>query len=143
MHDARRPSDSADRYPGYDVLAKWSGPSWNEKTREVISRRLAIGSEPKFFNAEEFATVTAIAARIVPQPTGRAPVPIAGLVDHKLDQRGHGRLPRAGHAARRRGVARRVEGARCRGAGRLQNALFGVGQSHCRTCCSEECRPAS
>lgn len=85
MHDTRRPSESGDRYPGYDVLAKWSGPSWNEKTREVISRRLAIGSEPKFFTAEEFVTVTAIAARIVPQPRGRAPVPIAGLVDYKLE----------------------------------------------------------
>ncbi|WP_407157011.1 gluconate 2-dehydrogenase subunit 3 family protein [Bradyrhizobium sp. STM 3557] len=85
MHDARRPSDSDDRYPGYDVLAKWSGPSWNEKTREVISRRLALAPEPKFFTAEEFATVTAIAARIIPQPLGRPPVPIAALVDHKLD----------------------------------------------------------
>jgi hypothetical protein len=85
MHDPRRPSDSPDRYPDYNVLAKWSGPSWNEKTREVISRRLAIGPEPRYFSADEFATVTAIAARIIPQPIGRAPVPIAGLVDHKLD----------------------------------------------------------
>jgi len=85
MHDMRRPSDSRDRYPGYDVLAKWSGPSWNEKTREVISRRLAIAPEPKFFTAEEFTTVAAIAARIVPQPASRPPVPIAALVDRKLD----------------------------------------------------------
>ena len=85
MHDTRRPSHGGDRYPGYDVLAKWPGPSWNEKTREVISRRLAIAPEPKFFTVEEFATVTAIAARIIPQPAGRPPVPIAALVDRKLD----------------------------------------------------------
>jgi len=83
MHDTRRPSAN-DRYPGYDVLAKWSGMSWNEKTREVISRRLAIGPEPKFFTAEEFVTVTAIAARIVPQPSNRPPIPVAALVDDKL-----------------------------------------------------------
>jgi hypothetical protein len=85
MHDPRRSPDGGDRYPGYDVLAKWSGPSWNDKTREVISERLAIGPEPKFFTAEEFATVAAIAARIVPQPTSRPPVPVAALVDRKLD----------------------------------------------------------
>lgn len=72
------------RYPGYDVLSKWLTPSWNEKTREVITRRLAIGGEPKFFTAEEFKTVTAIAARIVPQPTNRPPIPVASLVDDKL-----------------------------------------------------------
>jgi hypothetical protein len=86
MHDTRRRSDSGDRYPGYDVLTKWSGPSWNEKTREVITWRLSIAPEPKFFSAEEFATVTAIAARIVPQPVTRPPVPIAALVDRKLDR---------------------------------------------------------
>jgi len=85
MHDPRRRSDNSDRYPGYDVLAKWSGPSWNEKTREVIGQRLAIAPEPRFFTAEEFTTVTAIAARIIPQPAGRPPVPIAAMVDRKLD----------------------------------------------------------
>jgi hypothetical protein len=87
VHDPRRSSsDSGDRYPGYDVLAKWSGPSWNDKTREVITRRLSIAPEAKFFTGDEFATVMAIAARIVPQPAGRPPVPIAALVDRKLDR---------------------------------------------------------
>jgi len=84
MRDPKR--SSRDEYPGYDVLAKWSGPSWNEKTREVIRRRLAIAPEPRFFTAEEFETVSAIAARIVPQPTTRPPVPVAALVDRKLDE---------------------------------------------------------
>jgi hypothetical protein len=84
MHDFKR--SSREKYPGYDVLSKWSGPSWNEKTREVIRRRLAIASEPRFFTADEFETVTAIAARIVPQPTTRPPIPVAALVDRKLDE---------------------------------------------------------
>jgi hypothetical protein len=72
------------RFPGYDVLSKRQGPSWNAKTREVIARRLSIGSQPKFFTADEFLTVLAVADRIVPQPTTRSPIPVAALVDHKL-----------------------------------------------------------
>jgi len=84
MHKSR-PFHRNSRYPDYDVLEKRDTPSWNEKTREVIARRLAIGSErPKFFSADEFLTVDAIAARIVPQPEGRPPIPVAGLVDEKL-----------------------------------------------------------
>ncbi len=74
----------ADRYPGYDVLAKRNTPSWNETTRQVINRRLAVPREPRFLTADEFATLGAIAARIVPQPASRAPIPVAALVDEKL-----------------------------------------------------------
>jgi len=74
----------ADRYPGYDVLAKRHGPSWNAQTRRVIEERLAVSREPRFLSAEEFATLEAIASRIVPQPAGRPAVPVAALVDDKL-----------------------------------------------------------
>lgn len=81
----RDPShDVRSRYPGYDVLSKRQSPSWNEQTRRVVTRRLALGGPPRFFSDEEFQTVTAIASRIVPQPTTRAPVPVAALVDDKL-----------------------------------------------------------
>lgn len=73
------------RYPGYDVLTKWDGPSWNDKTREVISHRLAVKTEPRFFTDEEFATLTALASRIVPQPPSRPAIPVAALLDRKLD----------------------------------------------------------
>jgi gluconate 2-dehydrogenase subunit 3-like protein len=76
--------DSGDRYPGYDVLAKWSGPSWNDKTRDVITRRLSITPDSRFFTPDEYATVCAIAERLIPQPGDRPPVPIAALVDRKL-----------------------------------------------------------
>jgi hypothetical protein len=75
-----------DRFPGYDVLSKRWTPSWNQKTREVINRRLALPNEPRFLTVEEFALVTAIAARIVPQPGHRPPVPVAALIDHQLDR---------------------------------------------------------
>ena len=73
-----------DRYPGYDVLAKRQTPSWNEQTRRVIDRRLAVPRTPRFFSEAEFATVEAIAARIVPQPSHRPPIPVAALIDTKL-----------------------------------------------------------
>jgi hypothetical protein len=72
------------RFPGYDVLSKRQGVSWNDKTRAVIDRRLSIGSEPQFFTAEEFLTVVAAANRIVPQPPTRSAIPVAGLIDLKL-----------------------------------------------------------
>jgi hypothetical protein len=80
MHDGK----SGERYPGYDVLAKRNTPSWNEKTRQVIDQRLSVPREPRFFTAEEFATVVAIAARIVPQRGDRPHVPVAALIDNKL-----------------------------------------------------------
>ena len=78
------PNERTSRFPGYDVLAKRAGPSWNDKTREVIERRLSIEAGPRFFTAEEFLTVRAAADRIVPQPLGRPQIPVAELVDHKL-----------------------------------------------------------
>jgi hypothetical protein len=74
----------SDRYPGYNVLDKRHTPSWNEQTRRVIDKRMAIPREPQFMSAQEFATVSALAALIVPQPRDRPPVPVAALVDQKL-----------------------------------------------------------
>ena len=72
------------RFPGYDVMAKRHTPSWNSKTREVINARLAVSPTPHFFTEAEFATVAALAARIVPQRRDRPPIPVPSLVDHKL-----------------------------------------------------------
>lgn len=93
------------RYPGYDVLKKRRTPSWNETTRRAIDARLAVPRDPRFFTAEEFATVEALAARIVPQRPGRPPIPVAALVDEKLHAgRGDGYrsagTPREGEAWR-------------------------------------------
>ncbi|MBV8890080.1 MAG: gluconate 2-dehydrogenase subunit 3 family protein [Alphaproteobacteria bacterium] len=95
-----------DRYPGYDVLAKRHTPSWNAQTRRVIDARLALPAEPRFFSEEEWATLGAVCARIVPQPKNRPPIPVAALVDHKLNsgnQDGYrnAKLPPMGEAWRR------------------------------------------
>ena len=74
----------AERFPGYDVLAKRTTPSWNAQTRRVVDQRLAVPREPRFFSADEFRTLDAIAARVTPQPAHRPPVPVAALVDDKL-----------------------------------------------------------
>jgi hypothetical protein len=75
-----------DLYPGYDVLAKRDGPSWNAKTRAVLDERLGLGPQTRrFFDEAEWSTLTALAERIVPQPADRSdPVPVAALVDDKL-----------------------------------------------------------
>lgn len=86
MHDPRFRQGEGTRYPGYDVLSKRTGPSWNDPTRRAVTRRLAIDQTPHFFTAAEFQTVTAIAARIVPQPSTRSPVPVTSLIDQKLNQ---------------------------------------------------------
>jgi Gluconate 2-dehydrogenase subunit 3 len=96
-----------DRYPGYDVLSKRDTPSWNEKTREVIDRRLAIDPSARcFFDDAEWLTLRAVCARIVPQPAERPPVPLAAMIDARLhEDRGDGyrdsRLPPMGEAWRR------------------------------------------
>ena len=94
------------RFPGYDVLAKRHSPSWNEKTRQVIDARLALPREPRFLTPEEFGTLEAVCARILPQPADRPPVPLAAMVDAKLhDNNGDGyrdhRLPQLRDAWRR------------------------------------------
>lgn len=94
------------RFPGYDVLAKRHTPSWNEQTRQVIDRRLAVPREPRFFGEAEWRTLEAVCGRIVPQPKTRPPVPTAAMVDAKLlKNKGEGyrdyRLPPLREAWRR------------------------------------------
>lgn len=73
-----------DLFPGYDVMAKRLSLSWNDKTRDVINHRLAVPREPRFLAPDLFAVLEAAAARIVPQPSDRPPVPVAAYVDQKL-----------------------------------------------------------
>src|SRR5665213_861897 len=95
-----------DRYPGYDVLDKRWTQSWNEKTRQVIDRRLAIPEGPRFFSPDEWLTLGAICERIMPQPGNRPPVPLPTFVDQKmadglLDGYRYAQLPPQGEAWRR------------------------------------------
>ncbi|MCB8878336.1 gluconate 2-dehydrogenase subunit 3 family protein [Acidisoma silvae] len=95
-----------DRYPGYDVLAKRRTPSWNEPTRQVVNRRLAVPREPRYLTPPLFTVLDAVCQRILPQPTDRPPVPLAALVDDKLftglqDGFRYARMPDQGEAWRR------------------------------------------
>ena len=78
-------------YDGYKVLSKWNSPSFDEATREVLTRRLAAPTEPRFFSDEAWRLVEAIAARILPQPERAEPIPLAALIDAFFaDGRGQG-----------------------------------------------------
>jgi hypothetical protein len=95
-----------DRFPGYDVLAKRRTPSWNEPTRQVVNRRLAVPREPRFLSSDLFVVLDAVCQRIVPQPKDRPPVPLAALVDTKLftnlqDGFRYAEMPDQGEAWRR------------------------------------------
>lgn len=76
----------ADRFPGYDVLAKRGGPSWNPKTRAVMDARIALAVDPEVLGPTRTATLQAIADRIAPPPPGRAPVNSAALLIDKIRQ---------------------------------------------------------
>jgi hypothetical protein len=71
-------------YAGYDVLAKWDSPSWDERTREVVSRRLTDLPPRRFFDETEWQTLEAICARLIPQPDRSQPIPIVPWIDEKL-----------------------------------------------------------
>jgi len=78
-------------YPGYNVLDKFDTVSWNAKTREVVTARLAVlEGAPRFFDPAEWAALNAACARIVPQPASHdgngGPIPVAALVDQKLHE---------------------------------------------------------
>jgi Gluconate 2-dehydrogenase subunit 3 len=96
----------ADRYPGYDVMAKRWSLSWNDATRRVVDRRLAVAREPRFFTPTEWRTLAAVCDRIMPQPPDRPPVPLPAYVDQKmadglLDGYRYAELPAQGEAWQR------------------------------------------
>jgi hypothetical protein len=110
-----------ERYPGYDVLSKRWTESWNQPTRHVIDRRLAVPREPRFFSISEWRTLEAVCARIMPQPKSRPPVPLPAYVDQKmahgaLDGYRHAELPPQGDAWRRGLAALEQEARQAHGA---------------------------
>ena len=74
------------RYPGYDVLDKWSSPDWDDQTRQAVRRRMEEIPPIRFFNEHEARTLAAVAERIIPQPdrTEREKVQVAPWIDEKL-----------------------------------------------------------
>ena len=130
-----------DRYPGYDVLAKRWTESWNEPTRQVIDRRLAVPREPRFFSATEWPTLGAVCDRIMPQPKDRPPVPLAAYVDQKitdglLDGYRYAQMPPQGEAWRR-GLAALDQAAERGAWRRVPCAVFGTTGRACCAACSK------
>ena len=74
------------RFPGYNVLDKWSSPDWDDQTREVVRKRLEEVPEIRFFTRQEVGTLAAVAERIIPQPdrSEAEKVPIVPWIDEKL-----------------------------------------------------------
>ena len=75
---------STSRYPGYDVLRKRDTPSWDAITRKVIEERLNTPSDPQFLDAVRWRALQALCTCIIPQPSDRPQVPLAGMIDMRL-----------------------------------------------------------
>lgn len=105
-------------YPGYDVLAKWDSPSWNDATRHVIGKRLRDIPTRRFFTEAEWHLLEAVCDRLVPQDGRAEPVPIVPWIDRKLaDNQSNGfqyvDLPPQ-RDAWRQGLAAIADESRCR-----------------------------
>ncbi len=67
------------RYPGYDVLEKWSSADFDHATREVVRRRVAEVPQLQFFTAEEMVHVALallVPKTILAMVTGYASEPV-------------------------------------------------------------------
>lgn len=71
-------------YAGYDVLAKWSTPSFDDTTRAVLAARLHAIPPRRFFTDAEWSLLDAIVARLLPQPERVNPIPITPWIDDQL-----------------------------------------------------------
>lgn len=74
---------------GYDVLDKWSSPSFDDATRAALAPRLGPPPAPSFFDAETFAALEAACARLLATPRGDPP--LANWIDADVaESRGEG-----------------------------------------------------
>lgn len=77
-HDAPPP------YAGYDVLAKWKTPSFDDATRKVLARRLNELPPRRFFSPDMLSLLEAIIERLMPPLPGLSPQRLACGVDDRL-----------------------------------------------------------
>jgi hypothetical protein len=78
------PSHGGGRYPGFDSAAQ--SPHWDETTAKTVLARLDKPGEPRFFTPDEYATVAALADRLLYQH-GEPRVPIEAMIDERLADR--------------------------------------------------------
>ncbi|MGN6499366.1 MAG: gluconate 2-dehydrogenase subunit 3 family protein, partial [Tsuneonella sp.] len=89
----------ADRFPGYDVLAKRDSASWNTATRRAVDERLALAVPADAFTPAQLATLRRLVGRICPDPEGRPATTTLAMVARKIAADGcdgfrHAHLPR-------------------------------------------------
>lgn len=72
------------RYPGYDVLAKWESPSFDDKTRAALAKRLQNPPPRRFFSSDEWRQLEAVVSRLLPQSDRAHPIPITPWIDARL-----------------------------------------------------------
>jgi hypothetical protein len=73
-------------YPGYDVLAKWDSPSYDDTTRKVLSDRLDEVPARRFLTEAQWNLLEAVNARLLPQPDRAQPIPITPWIDAMLEE---------------------------------------------------------
>lgn len=73
-------------YAGYDVLAKWETPSFDELTREVLAQRLSSLPEQSFLTPALFCVLEAVVARLAPILAGLEPERLARWIDDRLSR---------------------------------------------------------
>ena len=96
----------ADRFAGYDVLAKRGTPSWDAPTRNVIDERLAFEVPPGVLSETQLATLRMLISRVCPDPSGRPPTTTLAMIVRRIaaDERDgyrHHRLPPTAQCWRR------------------------------------------
>ncbi|HEY8125456.1 MAG TPA: gluconate 2-dehydrogenase subunit 3 family protein [Methylocystis sp.] len=71
-------------YRGYDVLSKWDTVSFDDRTREELTRRLRDTHQRRFLTKEEFELLTAIIERLAPIFSESERLAIAHWIDDRL-----------------------------------------------------------
>ncbi|QGM99544.1 gluconate 2-dehydrogenase subunit 3 family protein [Methylocystis parvus] len=96
-------------YEGYDVLEKWSSPSFDDQTRDALAQRLGEIPPRRFFSREELSTLEAIVERLAPPLPGLEASLLSLWIDDRLHRgsdegfRSEGAPP--AHEAWQRGLA--------------------------------------
>lgn len=71
-------------YKGYDVLAKWETPSFDDLSRSVLARRLWEEPQRHFFTPERLSLLEAVIRHLGPQLPELPPSLIALWIDDRL-----------------------------------------------------------
>jgi hypothetical protein len=86
MRESDKARDARAPYAGYDVLAKWRTPSFDDRTREVLAARLNEAPPRRFLTPDELSLLDAVVERLAPPLPGLEPRLLALWIDDRLHQ---------------------------------------------------------